>query len=462
MIRIFRHYVPLSVLALGLLETLVLFAAVYQGNAAKLAFEGLPSGPFVEDLPKFLLFIVVVQLSMVALGMYERDTCRDLRLTLIGMISSLIAAATALALIFFMFPEIKLWRSIFLLGVAFAFLGILLARLIFMQVVDLERFKRRILVLGSGNRAAKIAGLIEQKIGEDFVVVDFVRMGSEEIAVPFSHNESSIGSLLNYSRQYNVDEIVTAAEERRGSLPLQELLNCKLNGVLITDYSSFMERETGRVDIDALVPSWLIYSEGARRTRLDLAVKRVIDVVASLILLAVTLPIMVIAAVLVGFTSKGPVLFRQARVGQYGQVFQLMKFRSMRADAEQDGVPQWATENDPRVTTVGRFLRATRIDELPQIFNVLIGNMSFVGPRPERPYFVQTLTEKLPYYVERHAVKPGITGWAQVRYRYGSSVDDAREKVQFDLYYIKNYSVFLDLLILFQTVRVILFSTGAR
>lgn len=462
MIRIFRHYVPISVLALGLAETLVLFAAVYQGNAAKIAFEGLTPGPFVQDLPKFLLFIVVVQLSMIALGLYERETCRDLRLTVIGLISALVAAAIALALIFFMFPDIKLWRSIFLLGVAFAFLGILLTRLLFMQVVDLERFKRRILVLGAGNRASRIADLIERKIGEDFVVVDFVRMGCEDVAVSSPRDEASIDSLLAFSRQYNVDEIVTAAQERRGSLPLQDLLNCKLNGVLITDYASFMERETGRVDIDALVPSWLIYSEGARRTRLDLAVKRIIDLVASLILLVVTMPIMMVAAVLVGVTSKGPVLFRQARVGQYGQVFQLTKFRSMRADAEQDGVPQWATENDPRVTSVGRVLRASRIDELPQIFNVLVGDMSFVGPRPERPYFVQTLTEKLPYYVERHAVKPGITGWAQVRFRYGSSVDDAREKIQYDLYYIKNYSVFLDLLILFQTVRVILFSTGAR
>lgn len=462
MIRIFRHYVPISVLALGLAETLVLFAAVYQGNAAKLAFEGLPPGPFVEDLPKFILFIVVVQLSMVALGLYERETCRELRLSVIGLISALIAAAIALALIFFMFPDIKLWRSIFLLGVAFAFLGILLTRLLFMQVVDLERFKRRILVLGAGQRAGRIADLIEQKVGDDFVVVDFVRMAGEDVAVPASRDESSVGSLLAFTRQYNVDEIVTAAQERRGSLPLQDLLNCKLNGVLITDYSSFMERETGRVDIDALVPSWLIYSEGARRTRLDLGVKRLIDLVASLILLVVTMPIILLAAVLVGVTSKGPILFRQARVGQYGQVFQLMKFRSMRADAEQDGVPQWATENDPRVTSVGRVLRATRVDELPQIFNVLVGDMSFVGPRPERPYFVQTLTEKLPYYVERHAVKPGITGWAQVRFRYGSSVDDAREKIQYDLYYIKNYSVFLDLLILFQTVRVILFSTGAR
>lgn len=453
---------PLSVLVLGLVEIAVLFAAVYQGDMAKLAFEGLPQATLMENLPKFLLFVLVLDASMVALGLYQRETCRDIRITSVSLIFSLAAAALVLSVIFFMFPGIKLWRSIFLLGFVFAFVGILLTRLIFMQLVDLERFKRRILVLGAGPRAGRIADLTERRLGEDFTVVDYLCMSDEIAAVPVYHDVSSVGSLLDYCRDHNVDEIVTAAEERRGSLPLRDLLACKLGGVLITDYSSFMERETGRVDLDALVPSWLIYSDGGRRTQLDIFVKRAIDIGASLILLAVALPFIIVAGILVYLTSRGPILFKQDRVGRYGKVFRLLKLRTMRVDAEQDGVPQWATENDPRVTLVGRFLRATRIDELPQIFNVLVGDMSFVGPRPERPYFVETLTKELPYYVERHAVKPGITGWAQVRYPYGASVDDAREKVQYDLYYIKNYSVFLDLLILFQTVRVILFSTGSR
>lgn len=462
MIRLFRHYMPLSVVVLGIVEVVILFAAVYQGDAAKLAFENLPQDSLTNNLPKFLLFVFVVYASMIALGLYQRETCRDIRLTSVSLIFALAAAALFLSVIFFMFPGIKLWRSIFLLGFVFAFIGIILARLVFMQVVDLERFKRRILVLGAGPRAGRIADLIERRVGEDFTVVDYLRMPEETAAVPVHHDASSIESLLDYCRDQDVDEIVTAAEERRGSLPLRDLLTCKLGGVLISDYSSFMERETGRVDIDALVPSWLIYSEGGRRTQIDRFVKRIIDISASLILLTVALPFIVVAGILVFLTSRGPVLFRQERVGRYGKVFSLLKLRTMRVDAEQDGVPKWAAENDPRVTPVGRFLRATRIDELPQVFNVLVGDMSFVGPRPERPYFVETLTKELPYYVERHAVKPGITGWAQVRYPYGATVDDAREKVQYDLYYIKNYSVFLDLLILFQTVRVILFSTGAR
>lgn len=462
MIRLFRHYMPLSVLVLGIVEVGILFAAVYQGDAAKLAFESLSQDTLVNNLPKFLLFVFVVESTMVALGLYQRETCRDLRITAVSLIFAFAAAAVVLSLIFFMFPGIKLWRSIFLLGFVFAFIGILLVRLIFMQLVDLERFKRRILVLGAGPRAARIAELVESRVGEDFTVVDYLRMGEEKATVPVHADASSVESLLDYCRDHNVDEIVTAAEERRGSLPLRDLLACKLGGVFICDYSSFMERETGRVDIEALVPSWLIYSDGAGRTQLDVVLKRTIDIVASLILLAVTLPFIIVAGILVGLTSRGPILFKQDRVGQYGKIFRLLKLRTMRIDAEGDGVPQWAAENDPRVTFVGRILRATRIDELPQIFNVLVGDMSFVGPRPERPYFVETLTNELPYYVERHAVKPGITGWAQVRYQYGASIDDAREKVQYDLYYIKNYSVFLDLLILFQTVRVILFSTGAR
>lgn len=462
MIRLFRHYMPLSVLVLGIVEIAILFAAVYQGDAAKLAFENLSQDTLTSNLPKFLLFVFVVDASMIALGLYQRETCRDIRITSVSLIFALAAAALILSVIFFMFPGIKLWRSIFLLGFVFAFVGIVLARLVFMQVVDLERFKRRILVLGAGPRAGRIADLLERRVGEDFTVVDYLRMPEESAAVPVHHDASSIDSLLDYCRDNDVDEIVTAAEERRGSLPLRALLTCKLGGVLISDYSSFMERETGRVDLDALVPSWLIYSDGGRRTQVDALVKRVIDISASLVLLAVALPFIVVAGILVYLTSRGPILFKQERVGRYGKVFSLLKLRTMRVDAEQDGVPRWAAENDPRVTLIGRFLRATRIDELPQIFNVLVGDMSFVGPRPERPYFVETLTKELPYYVERHAVKPGITGWAQVRYPYGATVDDAREKVQYDLYYIKNYSVFLDLLILFQTVRVILFSTGAR
>ena len=222
-----------------------------------------------------------------------------------------------------------------------------------------------------------------------------------------------------------------------------------------------MERETGTVDLDGVVPSWLIYSQGSTEAQIRLLIKRVIDLFASLVLVTLTAPVVLVAALLVRVTSPGPVLFRQERVGQHGRTFMLYKFRSMRVDAEAGG-PKWASENDPRVTAVGRVIRKLRIDELPQIFNVLKGDMSFVGPRPERPMFVDDLAQQLPYYAERHTVRPGITGWAQVNYPYGASVEDAFQKAQYDLYYIKNFSVFLDILILIKTIRVILFGSGAR
>jgi sugar transferase (PEP-CTERM system associated) len=243
---------------------------------------------------------------------------------------------------------------------------------------------------------------------------------------------------------------------------LKDLLRIKTHGVHVNDFSSFMERETGRVDLDTLNPSWLIFSDGFSSGRIvSSAAKRVFDVTASGLLLALTLPIIALFALLVKLDSKGPAFFRQTRVGLYGQSFQLVKLRSMRTDAEKDGA-QWALKDDPRVTRLGRFIRKVRIDELPQVWTVLTGRMSFVGPRPEVPQFVTDLEDKLPYYAERHMVKPGITGWAQINYPYGASVEDSRAKLEYDLYYAKNYTPFLDLLILLQTLRVVLWPEGAR
>jgi sugar transferase (PEP-CTERM system associated) len=286
-------------------------------------------------------------------------------------------------------------------------------------------------------------------------------MGQETGTVQPVHDRSEIGSLRDFALANQVDEIVTAMEERRGNLPVRDLLDCRLAGIQITDYAAFMERETGKVDLDGFVPSWLIFSQGSTEAQIRLLIKRVMDLAASAVLVTITAPVVLVTAILIRLTSPGPVLYRQERVGQHGRLFMLYKFRSMRTDAEADG-PKWAMENDPRVTPVGRVIRKLRIDELPQIFNVLKGDMSFVGPRPERLVFVEDLARQLPYYAERHTVRPGITGWAQVNYPYGASFEDAKQKAQYDLYYIKNFSVFLDILILIKTIRVILFGSGAR
>jgi len=260
-----------------------------------------------------------------------------------------------------------------------------------------------------------------------------------------------------------VHEVIVAVREQRGGLlPLSELLNCRLRGIRVTDLSAFFERMTGQVPIDSLKASWLIYGEGFRQGRSRHLVKRAFDIFAATALLIVALPVMIATAIAVLIESGRPIIFRQERLGLGGRPFTLLKFRSMGTDAELDGVPRWASMRDPRITKVGEFIRRTRIDELPQLINVLKGEMSFVGPRPERAYFVAQLSEKVPFYGARHTVKPGVTGWAQVHYSYGASVEESAQKLQFDLYYVKNHTLLLDLVILLRTMKVVLLREGAR
>jgi sugar transferase (PEP-CTERM system associated) len=276
-------------------------------------------------------------------------------------------------------------------------------------------------------------------------------------------NRDDIESLADHVVALSVGEVVLALDERRNALPLSDLLRIKTTGVHVNEMSSFLERETGRVDLDTLNPSWLIFSDGfSSGRRISGAAKRLFDIAASLLLLLLAAPVILITALIVKLESKGPAFFRQERVGLYGQTFGIVKLRSMRQDAEVAGKAVWAQKDDPRITRVGRFIRKVRIDELPQVWTVLKGEMSFVGPRPERPQFVEDLERGLPYYAERHMVKPGITGWAQINYPYGASLEDSRHKLEYDLYYAKNYTPFLDLLILLQTVRVLLWPEGAR
>jgi sugar transferase (PEP-CTERM system associated) len=461
MIRVFGHYFSRAVLGLALFETGLLLASIYGAQYLRLSLAGLTAVSLEDPTVEYLIFIGTIQLTMLILGLYQRDTCRNLRQTLVALTAAFALSALILALVFFLYPRIAIWRSIFVGGVLIAFSAVLLARVVFLRVIALDLFKRRLLVLGAGRLAQRVAEVRQTARAHGLGEIVFVRMGGETAAVAPALERDAIGSLRDFAVGRQVDEIVTAMEERRGNMPVRDLLDCRLAGIRITDYAAFMERETGKVDLDGFVPSWLIYSEGSTVAQIRLLLKRLIDVAASALLVTVAAPVMLTAAALVRATSPGPVLFRQERVGQHGRTFMLYKFRSMRVDAEA-GLPQWAAARDPRVTEVGRVIRTLRIDELPQILNVLKGDMSFVGPRPERPYFVEELTHQIPYFAERHVVRPGITGWAQVNYPYGASVEDARQKLQYDLYYIKNFSVFLDILILIKTFRVILFPSGAR
>jgi sugar transferase (PEP-CTERM system associated) len=324
---------------------------------------------------------------------------------------------------------------------------------------DGRYFKRRLLVLGSGTRARSM--LLMRRRGDQrrLVIVGFVDVDRQELIVPRDQRLPFNEPLLTLCRRLRVDEIVVAMSERRKAFPARDLLGCRMRGVAVTDLSCFLERETGKVKLDILNPSWMIFGEGFDRSAMRRLNGRAFDLVCCVLVLAVTWPMMLLTmwAIKMEDGIRAPVFYRQSRVGLEGRPFDLTKFRSMRIDAESDGQPRWASVNDPRITRVGAVLRKTRLDELPQIFNVLVSDMRFVGPRPERPKFVTQLNELIPYYRERHLLKPGITGWAQVCYGYGSSIQDALEKLQYDLFYIKNHSLLFDLFILLQTVEVIFF-----
>lgn len=462
MVRLFRHYVPHSFLLLGIIEVMILMSSIYLGVSLRFAGEDESLEAVGPLLPKALIFALVMISMMTAVGLYKTNLRDGVAGMLLRIGISILLGLAIMSFVFYLFPALLLGRGAFGLAFAAALTGIVLTRIIFFKVVSQDAMKRRILVLGTGKRAGEIAQQLRRKVDRrGFIIVGYVHVTGEH-AVIEPHLALHLDvPLLEYANRQQVDEIVVAVEDRRKGFPVHQLLDCKMSGIEVVDMLTFFERQGGKIRLDLLHPSWLIFSDGFLSGVLQAYIKRTFDIVASLTLLSITWPIMIITAIVIKLESPGSILYRQVRVGQNWQLVQVLKFRSMRADAEKDG-PQWAGENDSRVTRVGAFIRKVRIDELPQLYNVLKGQMSFVGPRPERPMFVEQLSQTIPYYAERHRVKPGITGWAQIRYPYGATEKDAVEKLQYDLYYVKNYSLFLDLLILFQTAEVILWGRGAR
>jgi sugar transferase (PEP-CTERM system associated) len=462
MIRLFKHYVPHTVLLLGLIDFVVLMLAAEAGWLLRDWQIGSKAAPDIARLPQLLAFAVTLQLAMVGVGSYAVESLQSLRFAAARLIVAVTLGALMLALIFFLAPLITFWRSNLLYAMLFAISGLIAVRLLLGRSLGSEAFKRRVLVLGAGPRAARLEALAARE-GAGFRIAGYVAMNDGPAAVAHAVNRSAIANLANHVVRLGASEVVLAIEERRNALPLNDLLRVKTTGVHVTDLSSFLERETGRVDLDSLNPSWLIFSDGfSAGRRLSGAAKRAFDIVVSAAILILAGPMILLVALLVKLESRGPAFFQQRRVGLYGVPFEIPKLRSMRQDAEVGGVAVWAQVDDPRITRIGAVIRKLRIDELPQAWSVLKGEMSFVGPRPERPQFVADLEARLPYYAERHMVKPGITGWAQINFPYGASVEDARQKLEYDLYYAKNYSPFLDLLILLQTMRVVLWPEGAR
>ena len=467
-LKFFKMHLRVPFLLLAALEFCICVLAVHV--AVYIRFEGSNLGssfnqtsPLVAALP----FGVVMPVTMMAMGLYQSRFRGGTLGVFLRSVIGFVLGAALLALLFYLVPSIYLGREVFALAILVAFLMIGTIRPLFFYYVDRDVLKLRVLLLGAGERAQTIhRRLRRQSDRRGFRIAGHQPLSTDrslEVGSSLLIDRGDL-TLLEWCIEHRIDEIVVAADERRDGLSLSELLDCKLNGIDVVELLSFFEREQGKLPLDILSPDWLIYSEGFERGTLRDIVKRLFDIVASLAILAITWPFMLLAALAIAIEDgpRAPVFYRQVRTGFLGAPFDVLKFRSMRVDAEKEGVAQWATENDPRVTRVGELIRKTRIDELPQILNVLRGDMSFVGPRPERPHFVEQLIESIPYYRERHAVKPGIIGWAQVRYPYGSSLYDSIQKQEFDLYYIKNHTVFLDMLILCQTAEVVLFGKGAR
>lgn len=462
MIRVFNHWLRWRSLAQMLFD----FSFVIVGIVIGMMWinNGLP-----VNHRQVLIFGLLLGAAMLIinswLGFYQRFNSRSVMESRARAVLSLYLAVPVAYGIFALLPLTGVNQEFLQLSAMSAVFGMLVTRVSAAHTTSATSsiLTRRILVFGTGARALGVKRALNKSDPTAEILGFFPSPTEEEIAVPGNQVLSRNHSLTDTAISLKADEIVVALTERRGgSMPLRELLDCKLQGIRVLDLASHFEQTLGQIRLESLYAGWLIFGDGFRQDTLRTLVKRIFDIVCASILILLALPIMAVAAIAIVAENGFPILYRQERVGLNGRLFNVIKFRSMRRDAEKDGKPIWATAQDDRVTKVGKIIRKLRIDELPQLFSVLKGDMSLVGPRPERPFFVDQLTKEIPFYAVRHSVKPGVTGWAQVRYHYGATVEDSAEKLQYDLYYVKNHSLFLDLLVLFDTVGVVLTGKGAH
>jgi sugar transferase (PEP-CTERM system associated) len=465
MVNLFSHYIPRRSLVLAAIEAAVLLIAALVGMSLQIAgWHAASSGGGILVLSEASAFALGMTAVMSSMGLYQTDLSNNIQSVSLRVVTAYATAFAVVGLIAYLmstrYPGFEAFGAT---TMALALIGSLGVRAAFHRWQNLSAFRSRVLVLGTGSRVTKLAEHAQRNLNHEVVGYVATQPGVHYVPSSLVLTRTPGDSLLSVAQRRAVDQIVVGVRDRRGGgLPLQELLECKMKGIEVVDLPTFFEREYRQVMLESLNPSWMVFGDGFRQGLLRDMAKRLFDLVASTLLLLVCLPLLFIAVVCIYLESGLPVLYRQERVGRGGRIFTLYKLRSMRHDAESNGTPRWAAANDDRTTRVGRLLRKTRVDELPQVFNVLKGEMSFVGPRPERPVFVDQLVKQIPFYALRHSVKPGITGWAQVRYSYGASVDDAVEKLQHDLYYVKNNSLFLDIMIMIATVEVVLFGMGAR
>jgi sugar transferase (PEP-CTERM system associated) len=460
MIKIFNHYIHRRTLLqvfldFGLVIGAVIVAVGWHAPSVSVAA--------AAALPSAAVLAIVALTINGALGFYQRVHNRSAAQSWARAVLSLVLLLPVAYVVLKVFTTGMQGREFVALSTVSGLVLMLLHRVRVGHAGGQTMMRQRVLVFGTGTRA-KLVGRTLQKSDPHVDLVGYYASPNEAVAEVSAWGILSPNtSLTDIVMEQQVDEIVVALAERRGgSMPLRELLDCKLQGVRVVDMATHFEKTLGQIRLDSVSAGWLIFGEGFSQGLVRTVVKRVFDIVCAMILIVVASPIILLTGILILLESGGPVLYLQERVGLNGRLFNVVKFRSMRVDAEQDGQPRWAAAKDDRVTRVGRIIRKLRIDELPQLFSVLNGDMSLVGPRPERPYFVDKLTQEIPYFAVRQSVKPGVTGWAQVRYHYGASVEDSAEKLQYDLYYVKNHTLFLDLVILFETVGVVLTAKGAQ
>jgi sugar transferase (PEP-CTERM system associated) len=468
MIRIFNQYVSAKSFLLMTVEALLIVLSLI--GAVRLRFWNNPAEfDLYMTFPDFAVQASIVVFVCLACfyynDLYDLTTGYSAVERVLRIEQSLGAASLLLGLLYFMFPGLLLSRGVLIIGMLLVTALVMLSRRLLDKAWQLTAPMQRVVILGTGPLALELARELRRRgdLGmklEGFVGGSEARDESGQIfGFPILGRACEMETI---AKERGVSKVIVALEDRRGSLPIRELVTLRVRGVRVEDAVSALSGLTGRVSLRAVKPSWFVFSDGFHRSHWIDLLKRALDLAAGIIGLTVSMPLMILVALVVRLESKGPIIFRQSRVGRMGKCFEVLKFRSMNEDAEKVNGAQWASENDPRVTRIGRFLRKYRLDELPQFVNVIRGEMSFVGPRPERPYFVEELRKTIPYYDERHSVRPGLTGWAQVQYAYGSTIDDAFNKLEYDLFYLQNMSITFDLAIIFQTIRIVTGGHGGR
>jgi sugar transferase (PEP-CTERM system associated) len=468
MIRLFNQYVAIKSILLVMLESLIVALSLVAAAGLRFwnnptDFQGFVSAQFFPV--QAVVVVVMVQLCFYYNNLYDFHLLRRRHEQLISLGESMGQACVLLGILYFLAPSLMLGRGVFLIGVVLGSTLIVASRTALDSKWYTAALKQKILILGAGELAETVASQLTSRPDLNLSIVGFLRAGiNSNGSSPTTHYKvlGGIPDLASVVHATEAEKIIVALEERRQVLPVRELVRLRMEGIIVEDAQTTMSALSGRVWLDTVHPSWFVFSDGFRRSRTAQVIKRFSDVVFGITGLILSLPVMALVALAVRLDSKGPVIYSQKRVGLRGRYFNVLKFRSMCVDAERETGAQWASADDLRITRVGRFLRKFRFDELPQFINVIRGDMSFVGPRPERPEFVEELRKAIPYYDERHTVRPGITGWAQVQYEYGASVEAACRKLEYDLFYLKNMSFFFDALIIFRTVRTILSGHGGR